>query len=148
MKRRTHVLVGAALLTALVVIFGPAEVVSADHCTGSTQIGDDGGAVSAECHAATPGQPTSTAGWSDADRYTFYCGGPFPGGEAAVYVTDLGLATEEHVKAQGFDPTGVYAFYEVQCQGADGNFTSEWFFWVRWLHRSTRRYCGIVRRLV
>ena len=129
MKRLTHVLAGGALLAALVMIWGPADVVSADHCTGSTQIGDDGGSVSAECHGGTPGQPTSTVGWSGADRYEFYCGEPFPGGEATVYVTDLGLASQEQVEAQGFDPTGVYAFYEVQCQGADGNFTIDWFFW-------------------
>ena len=129
MKHCAAAILSAVLLGSVLVVAGPAAKVAAHHCTGTAVGYDDGGSVSAECHGGTPGEPTSTVGWSDADRYEFYCGGPFPGGEATVYVTDLGLATEEHVKAHGFDPTGVYAFYEVQCQGADGNFTSEWFFW-------------------
>ncbi|MDE0804230.1 MAG: hypothetical protein OSA99_13030 [Acidimicrobiales bacterium] len=88
---------------------------------GKTDIFDNGGSVSADCHGRSAGRPPGTPGGvSEADLYASYCG-DIPG-ELASY--DIGPSpnevTIESVSERGLDPSGVYVFYRLVCFGDDG----------------------------
>lgn len=119
MRVRTHrsrLAHGLAALATLVLLatLVPAGPASAHHCTGGGQIDDRGGDVVAECHGATPGRPGSV---DVSELWGSYCaawvGGFLPGDGVEFVATDpLTVGDVEHL---GFDPTGVYWWWNVTC---------------------------------
>lgn len=108
------------LLGSLLMFAGPVPSAAAHHCTGTAVGYDDGGSVSAECHGQAPGESASTvAGWSDADRYAYFCGGAFEG-LSSVVVERIGPATQAFVESRGYDPTGEYDMYAATCFDSAG----------------------------
>lgn len=125
MTRRTKwvsALAVGLLSTAMVTIVSAAPA-SAHHCVGETDIFDNGGSVSADCHGNSAGKPPGTPGGpSEQELYEAYCGG-LPGatgeytiGPAGVDVT-IGMIVE-----RGLDPSGEYVLYRLECFDDAGEF--------------------------
>lgn len=102
-------------------VAGPSQA-AANHCIGTTGIFDQGGSVSADCHGRSPGQPPGTGGasLSEGELYAAYCGGAMTG-EASVQLGPTGRdMTAERLGSLGYDPSGEYVEYFVQCSDAAG----------------------------
>ena len=101
----------AAVTVTLLVIAVPA---SAHHCTGEGDIYQGGGQVIAECHGRTPGEPASG---SVHELWEVYCAASVgeyeEGDEVELYASDP--LSESDVAYLGFDPTGEYWWWGVQC---------------------------------
>lgn len=97
---------------------------AAHHCVGETDIFDNGGSVSADCHGSSVGRPPGAPGSPSADDlYRAYCGdrpgadiGSYELGPSAAPVT-LGLIAE-----MGLDPSGEYVLYSLTCRDSAGVF--------------------------
>lgn len=112
------------LLSTGTVIVVSAAPVSAHHCVGTTDIFDNGGSVSAECHGRSAGRPPGTPGGpTPDDLYRIYCG-DIPGADIGSY--ELGPSgvpvTLSMITERGLDPSGEYVLYRLTCRDAAGGF--------------------------
>ena len=120
--RHCAVLVVVFLLVTAAAV-GSASPALAHHCVGETDIFDNGGSVSADCHGRSSGRPPGTPGGpTDQELYEAYCGS-LPGATGSYELGPAGVdVTVEMIAERGLDPSGEYVLYQLVCSDAAGAF--------------------------
>lgn len=117
MRSAARIITASALIASSMVV-GFSSTTHAD-CGGSGSIDDTGGTASGYCEGVSPGRPPSSS--SARSRWEALCGSLLDWEEGARVTVTLVYSplTEEVVRSAGFDLTGVYGEYNVNCTAGD-----------------------------